>query len=223
MGFDPEEINRAFLRRNGIDPDAVGKSQSAGAAQKAGGRFESDICAENAALEAARRAIVFKVPTPVRIHKVNKRTGRLTASKAPAVWVDYSGTVYLDGFGQSVHFEAKSSTIQTRIPFAQIADHQLEKLRRATEFGAWCFLLARRCDEQTKRPLADYVLPVASDGRIANHAHKRALDGAAEHARGVRESVAVPTAEKLGLVVGVDETWLDAVMRLRSAQPRLWI
>lgn len=181
--------------------------------QGEGAAFELHIEGTFPLLLAQRKAVAYKVPNPVKIHHVNQR-GHVRGSTATAVWTDFGG--FLWGSGRGLAFEAKVESCKTRFEFANLEDHQFEKLHTGAKAGAVSFLLVRRKLNEIRA--RDYVLPVSPGGAIAHVTHKRIKLRGELH----RESVPWPRADALELAFKPNECWYDALMRVMSDHPMLF-
>lgn len=87
--------------------------------------LEDMITAANQRYWHTGRALVQKIPTPVKVLDINSRTGKITNGfYEKQSTVDYIG-VY-DGRG--IAFEAKSTNVETRFPLKNIKEHQFQHL-----------------------------------------------------------------------------------------------
>lgn len=103
-----------------------------------GNSFEIAISNSNNVYMHLGLASIIKRPTPVKVLKTDK-TGRIILQ---STW-DKKSTVDYDGVyqGKAVHFEAKSTEIETNFPLKNIKDHQVQHLDRVEKMGAICFFL----------------------------------------------------------------------------------
>ncbi|MFK4470025.1 recombination protein U [Bacillus sp. RC252] len=86
--------------------------------------------------EMAFEMLINKRPTPVKVLK-SKGVRVLNGFYEAKSTVDYDG-VYK---GRAIAFEAKSTENATRFDLKNIAQHQLDYLKKAEKMGAVCFFL----------------------------------------------------------------------------------
>lgn len=131
---------------------------------KRGQAFENLLNYTNKTYTNQGRAIIHKLPTPVRVLK-SKGTRIINGFYESKSTVDYYGLYK----GKSIVFEAKS-TKEPRLPLSIIADHQIDYLEAAEKQGAISFLIAdmRACDTVFYIPnslLQKYVKESRKGGR----------------------------------------------------------
>lgn len=97
--------------------------------------FEEQVARSNAMYEQRGQALIIKAHTQVKVKsKNNEITSAKFGEKAP---VDFIGVVN----GLAVAFDAKSTQETTKFPYANIAQHQLEFMRKFQLQGGRAFLL----------------------------------------------------------------------------------
>lgn len=113
--------------------------------------FEKAIEQSNTIYKYKNMALVDKIATPVNF---NTRTGKAFFSAKSTV--DFIGC---DSNGRMIAFDAKE-VAQKNLPHGNIADHQLEYLRRAHKLGADAFILVlfRFTNECFKINISDFYL-----------------------------------------------------------------
>lgn len=99
-----------------------------------GHKLEMLINMVNKEYRNAGIAVVGKVPPPLTIKKVQRKS--VDAHLAKGEWLDYCG-IYK---GYSLHFDAKESTVE-RFPLTNLANHQYETMKDWAKQGAVTFLI----------------------------------------------------------------------------------
>lgn len=110
--------------------------------------LESLLEHTNASYIAQRRAIVQKIPTPVKIMRT-LRAGKVEGFLERASTVDYVG-IYR---GRALAFEAKSTKEMHRFPLSNFHEHQVEFLRTWESQGGIAFAIV----EFVKQDIRFYV------------------------------------------------------------------
>lgn len=101
---------------------------------KKGSKLEMLINMANSEYRSADIAIVDKVPPPLKVGSVSGKNVQAYLDKA--TWLDYNG-IYK---GHALIFDAKETEVE-RLPLANIADHQYEKMKSWHRHGAVAFLI----------------------------------------------------------------------------------
>ncbi len=84
------------------------------------------------------RALVQKIPTPVKVLNVNSRTGKINnAFYDKKSTVDYIGVFK----GRSVAFDAKETNVETRFDLSNVKEHQYRFLSNWNKNGGISFLI----------------------------------------------------------------------------------
>jgi len=83
------------------------------------------------------KALVQKIPTPVKVLNTNSKTGKITGFYEKKSTVDYTG-VYQ---GCSLAFDAKETSVETRFDLNNVGDHQYTYLASHTTNGGISFLI----------------------------------------------------------------------------------
>ena len=85
-------------------------------------------------------AYVYKKPTPIKLVKVNQKTGRIDEAyfDSPST-TDYNG-IYK---GYYIDFEAKETNNSKGFPLINIHKHQIEHIRHVYKEKGICFLIVR--------------------------------------------------------------------------------
>lgn len=83
------------------------------------------------------QALVQKIPTPVKVLDTNYNTGRITGFYKKKSTVDYRGTYK----GYSLAFDAKETSVETRLDLGNIATHQYTHLATHVANGGIGFLV----------------------------------------------------------------------------------
>ncbi|MDO4432140.1 MAG: Holliday junction resolvase RecU [Aerococcaceae bacterium] len=103
--------------------------------------LEERLNQSNLFYTANRIAIIHKKPTPIQVVKVDypKRSAAriVEAYYRQASTTDYNG-VYQ---GKYIDFEAKETTNKTRLPLANLPQHQIEHMKNCHEQGGIVFLI----------------------------------------------------------------------------------
>lgn len=100
-----------------------------------GKAFEEQVERSNKMYERRGQALIIKAHTEVRVKRSGKElVGAKFGEKAP---VDFIGIVN----GVAVAFDAKSTQETTKFPHANIAQHQIEFMRKFQMQGGRAFLL----------------------------------------------------------------------------------
>lgn len=102
-------------------------------------RFEAVIEASNEYYKDKGYAIIRKIPTPVKVLKINSRNGRVEDGffeKKSAL--DFNGLIK---GGVHIDFDTKETKNKTSFPFGNISDHQFEYMRNVSELGGVSFFL----------------------------------------------------------------------------------
>ena len=110
--------------------------------------LERLIEASNAAYAGRGLAMVNKLPTPIKVSRVEGSRISLAHFEAKST-VDFHGVYH----GHALYFDAKQTTQEHRFPFDNVHPHQIEHLRACMKAGAICFLIV----EFTKRHEIFYV------------------------------------------------------------------
>ena len=83
------------------------------------------------------KALVQKIPTPVKVLNVNERSGKLTGFYETKSTVDYLGVHE----GHAVAFDAKETKVETRFDLSNVKDHQYTFLSSWDANGGIAFLI----------------------------------------------------------------------------------
>ena len=85
-------------------------------------------------------AYIYKKPTPIKLVKVNKKTGRIDEAyfDSPST-TDYNG-IYK---GYYIDFEAKETENAKGFPLINIHKHQIQHIRNIDKENGVCFLIVR--------------------------------------------------------------------------------
>lgn len=104
--------------------------------------LEADINQSNQYYLEIDRALIYKKPTPIKVHEVDYRNQGKVIQKAyfenPST-TDYNG-IYK---GYYIDFEAKETKSSTSFPLKNIHHHQIQHMFRVLEHGGICFLIVR--------------------------------------------------------------------------------
>ncbi|MCK8817670.1 Holliday junction resolvase RecU [Natroniella sulfidigena] len=106
-----------------------------------GGRgkvLENMIETSNRQYSFQNRAVIQKIPTPVKVLNINSRTGKITnAFYEQKSTVDYIGTYK----GRAIAFDAKETKIETRFDLSNVKKHQYQYLKSWVQNGGVAFLI----------------------------------------------------------------------------------
>ncbi|MCK8827575.1 Holliday junction resolvase RecU [Natroniella acetigena] len=84
------------------------------------------------------RAVIQKIPTPVKVLNINSRTGKITNGfYEQKSTVDYIGSYK----GQAIAFDAKETRIETRFDLSNVKKHQYNYLKNWAANGGIAFLI----------------------------------------------------------------------------------
>ncbi len=105
--------------------------------------LEKDIDTTNKYYLNTSRAIIHKKPTPITVVNVDypsRQKAKITEAyyKTPST-SDYNG-IYR---GKYIDFEVKETRNETRFPFINIHEHQVEHMRKCHEHGGIVFIIMR--------------------------------------------------------------------------------
>ncbi|AGB41457.1 penicillin-binding protein-related factor A, putative recombinase [Halobacteroides halobius DSM 5150] len=132
-----------------------------------GQNLENMIETSNQQYSFQQRALIQKIPTPVKVLNINSRTGKITNGfyKKKST-VDYIG-VYN---GVSIAFDAKETSIKTRFDLSNVKQHQHKYLKQWNDNGGIGFLIIyfNKLDELYYLPfqlLDDYWQGMLQGGR----------------------------------------------------------
>ncbi|WP_408956028.1 Holliday junction resolvase RecU [Natroniella sp. ANB-PHB2] len=106
-----------------------------------GGRgkaLENMIETSNRQYSFQNRAVIQKIPTPVKVLNINSRTGKITNGfYEKKSTVDYIGNYK----GQAIAFDAKETRIETRFDLSNVKKHQYHYLKNWAANGGIAFLI----------------------------------------------------------------------------------
>lgn len=103
-----------------------------------GQMLENMIEAANGYYSWQGKALVQKIPTPVKVLHIDERTGRITSGfYEKKSTVDYIGLYK----GVPIAFDAKQTNIETRFDLSNIHDHQYNYLANFNDNGGISFLI----------------------------------------------------------------------------------
>lgn len=104
--------------------------------------LEEDLNSSNQYYLEINKALIYKKPTPIKIHEVDyKEQGKVIRKayfESPST-TDYNG-IYK---GFYIDFEAKETKSTTAFPLKNIHSHQIDHMFRVIEHGGICFLIVR--------------------------------------------------------------------------------
>jgi len=83
------------------------------------------------------RALVQKIPTPVKVLNTNSKTGKITGFYEKKSTVDYIGAYQ----GVPIAFDAKETSVETRFDLSNVKDHQYTFLASHVANGGIGFLI----------------------------------------------------------------------------------
>lgn len=103
-----------------------------------GKQLEQMVETSNRQYSFQGRAIIQKIPTPVKVLDINSRTGKIRSGYYERKsTVDYIG-VYK---GIGIAFDAKETSVETRFDLSNIKEHQYNYLKKWVVSGGIAFLL----------------------------------------------------------------------------------
>ncbi|MBM7555817.1 Holliday junction resolvase RecU [Halanaerobacter jeridensis] len=103
-----------------------------------GKSFEKMIQTSNQQYKFQNKAVVQKIPTPVKVLDINPQTGNIRSGfYEQKSTVDYMGTYQ----GIALAFEAKETNVETRFDLSNIKEHQYSFLKSWVASGGIGFIL----------------------------------------------------------------------------------
>ena len=123
---------------NQMQNEQAENGQTAESYANRGKDLEELIEQANERYRQTERALVQKIPTPVKVLNINSQTGKITNGfYEQKSTVDYIGTFQ----GLPIAFDAKETSVKTRFDLSNVKRHQYEYLRDWKANGGVGFLV----------------------------------------------------------------------------------